>query len=214
MGKIHRIKDYEKIAAGEVIERPAAVVKELLENAIDAGASRIEVHVEEAGTRSIKIIDDGSGIEPDEVIFAFERHTTSKINEFSDVYNLSTLGFRGEALASIRAISRVEITTRTKDKDVGKRVVMEGDAVLEEGPVACPVGTSMTVKKLFFNVPVRLKFLKKDAVEFSHVSDIVTRYALACHDVAIKLFHDGHLVLDAPPSKGDLLNKIVSDLWS
>ncbi len=210
MGNIHKIKDYEKIAAGEVIERPAAVVKELLENAIDAGATRIEIHVEEAGTRSIKIIDDGSGIEPDEVILAFDRHTTSKIATFDDVYNLSTLGFRGEALSSIKAVARVEITSRTKQHELGKKVVLEGDQVLEESSVACPVGTTITVKKLFFNVPVRRKFLKNDAVEFSHISDIVTRYALAYHDVAIKLFHDGHPVLDAPPSKGDLLNKIVS----
>nr|MDO8085118.1 DNA mismatch repair endonuclease MutL [Candidatus Sigynarchaeum springense] len=210
MGNIEKIKDFEKIAAGEVIERPAAVVKELLENAIDAGATRIEVYAEEAGTMSIKVIDDGSGIEPDEVILAFDRHTTSKIKEFSDVYNLSTLGFRGEALASIKAVARVEIVTRTRRHDLGKKVVLEGDQVLEDSPVACPIGTTITVKKLFFNVPVRRKFLKNDAVEFSHISDIVTRYALAYHDVAIKLFHDGHLVLDAPASKGDLLNKIVS----
>lgn len=207
---IHKIKDYEKIAAGEVIERPAAIVKELVENSIDAGATRIEIHVEEAGTRLIKVIDDGSGIEPDEVILAFERHTTSKITEFTDVYNLKTLGFRGEALASIKAVARVEITTRTKNHELGKKVVLEDDQLVEETRVACPVGTTITVKNLFFNVPVRRKFLKKDAVEFSHISDIVTRYALACHDVSFKLFHDGHLVLDAPPSKGDLVNKIVS----
>ncbi len=210
MGNIIKIKDYEKIAAGEVIERPAAVAKELLENAIDAGATRIEIHAEEAGTRSIKVIDDGTGIEPEEVVLAFDRHTTSKIKEFDDVYKLSTLGFRGEALASVKAVARVEIVTRTKQHELGKRVVLEGDQVLEDSSVACPVGTTITVKKLFFNVPVRRKFLKNDAVEFSHISDIVTRYALAYHDVAIKLFHDGHLVLDAPPSKGDLLNKIVS----
>jgi DNA mismatch repair protein MutL len=210
MGNIHRILDYEKIAAGEVIERPAAIVKELLENSIDAGAARVEIHVEEAGTRLIKVIDDGSGIEPDEVILAFDRHTTSKIKEFNDVYNLSTLGFRGEALASIKAVTRVEIATRTKQNELGKKVVLEADQVLEESQLACPVGTTITVKKLFFNVPVRRKFLKKDAVEFSHISDIVTRYALAYHDLSFKLFHDGHLVLDAPPSKGDLLNKIVS----
>ncbi|MEX2684530.1 MAG: DNA mismatch repair endonuclease MutL [Candidatus Sigynarchaeota archaeon] len=210
MGNIHKIKDFEKIAAGEVIERPAAVVKELLENAIDAGATRIEINIEEAGTKSIKVIDDGCGIEPEEVILAFDRHTTSKINEFNDVYNLSTLGFRGEALASIKAVARVEIVTRTKKHDLGKKVVLEGDQLLEDSSVACPIGTTITVKKLFFNVPVRRKFLKNEAVEFSHISDIVTRYALAYHDVAIKLFHDGHLVLDAPPSKGELLNKIVS----
>ncbi|MBN2152254.1 MAG: DNA mismatch repair endonuclease MutL [Candidatus Lokiarchaeota archaeon] len=210
MAKIHKIDEYEKIAAGEVIERPAAVAKELLENAIDAGATRIEMHVEEAGTRSIKVIDDGAGIEPDEAVLAFERHTTSKIMTFSDVYNLSTLGFRGEALASIKAVARVEMVTRTERHEMGKRVVLEGDQLLEDGPVACPVGTTVVVKKLFFNVPVRRKFLKNDAVEFSHISDIVTRYALAYHDLSIKLFHDGHLVLDAPPSKGDLLNKIVS----
>jgi DNA mismatch repair protein MutL len=210
MGHIHKIKDYEKIAAGEVIERPAAIVKELLENSIDAGATRVEIYAEEAGTRSVKVIDDGSGIEPDEVILAFERHTTSKITEFNDVYNLSTLGFRGEALASIKAVARVEIATRTKHHELGKKVVLEDDQVLEDTSIACPVGTTITVKKLFFNVPVRRKFLKKDAVEFSHISDIVTRYALAYHDVSFKLFHDGHLILDAPSSKGDLLNKIVS----
>nr|MDO8110040.1 DNA mismatch repair endonuclease MutL [Candidatus Sigynarchaeota archaeon] len=210
MGKIQKIKDYEKIAAGEVIDRPASVVKELLENSIDAGADRIQIHVEAAGTKSIKVIDNGSGIEPDEAIFAFERHTTSKIHEFNDIYNLATLGFRGEALASIKAVAHVEITTRTKAHDVGKMVVMEDDKILEDTDVACPVGTTMVVKNLFFNVPVRRKFLKNDAVEFSHISDIVTRYALACHDIDIKLFHDGRLVLDAPPSKGLLLNKIVS----
>ncbi|HME53953.1 MAG TPA: DNA mismatch repair endonuclease MutL [Candidatus Lokiarchaeia archaeon] len=210
MGNIQKIKDYEKIAAGEVIDRPASVVKELLENSIDAGASRIEIHVEAAGTKSIKVIDNGSGIEPDEVILAFDRHTTSRIHEFEDIYNLSTLGFRGEALASIKAVSRTEIATRTVDHELGKKVVLEEDRVLEDSEIACPVGTTVVVKKLFYNVPVRKKFLKNDSVEFSHISDIVTRYALASHDIDIKLFHDGRLVIDAPASKGDLLNKIVA----
>lgn len=210
MGSIHKIEDYEKIAAGEVIERPASVVKELLENAIDAGADRIEIHAEQAGIKSIKVIDNGKGIAPDEVVLAFERHTTSKISGFDDIYKLVTLGFRGEALASIKAVARVEVVTRPRDRDVGRRVVFEGDAIVDQGDVACPAGTTILVKNLFYNVPVRRKFLKKEAVEFSHMSDIVTRYALAYHDRDIKLYHDGRKVIDAPASEGDLLNTIVS----
>ncbi|MHA1368471.1 MAG: DNA mismatch repair endonuclease MutL [Promethearchaeota archaeon] len=210
MNTIHEIQDYEKIAAGEVIERPASVVKELIENSIDAGASRIEVHVEDAGKKLIKVIDNGRGIPPDEVKFAFHRHTTSKIRGFQDIYNLSTLGFRGEALASIKAIAKVEIITRTKDNELGRKVVFEGDACVDESEVSCPVGTTISVKHLFYNVPVRRRFLKSKAVEFSHISDIITRYALAYHELDIKLFHDGRKVIDAPPSQGNLLNTIVS----
>ena len=210
MGIIHKIADYEKIAAGEVIERPASIVKELLENALDAGADRVEIHVEQAGLKSIKVIDNGKGIEPEEVVLAFDRHTTSKITGFDDIYKLVTLGFRGEALASIKAVARVEIVTKTKERDLGRRVVFEGDTIVDQGDVACPDGTTILVKNLFYNVPVRRKFLKKEAVEFSHVSDIVTRYALACHDRDLKLFHDGRKIIDAPASKGDLLNTIVS----
>ncbi|MHA1793631.1 MAG: DNA mismatch repair endonuclease MutL [Promethearchaeota archaeon] len=210
MGKIHFIDEYEKIAAGEVIDRPASAVKELLENAIDAGATRIEIRVEKAGKKLIKIIDNGSGIAPEDVLMAFERHATSKIENFSDIYALSTLGFRGEALSSIKAIARVEMVTRTSSQDVGKKVIFEDDALIEESEVACPVGTSITVKKLFFNVPVRKRFLKNDAVEFAHISDIVTRYALAYHELDIKLFHNGKKVIDAPPSNGNLLNTILA----
>ncbi|MFX0101915.1 MAG: DNA mismatch repair endonuclease MutL [Candidatus Hodarchaeota archaeon] len=210
MGQIIKIDDYEKIAAGEVIERPASIVKELLENAIDAGASRIEIHVENAGKKAIKVIDNGSGIEPDDVKIAFERHTTSKIRDFSDIYNLSTLGFRGEALASVKAVAKVEMITKTSTYDLGRKIVFKGNALVEETDESCPDGTTITVKDLFYNVPVRKKFLKNDAVEFAHVSDIVTRYALVNHDIDIKLYHNGRKILDAPPSNGNLLNTIVS----
>jgi DNA mismatch repair protein MutL len=210
MGLIHQIVDYDKIAAGEVIERPASVVKELLENSIDAGADRIEIHVEEAGVKSIKVVDNGCGIEPEDAIIAFDRHTTSKIDKFEDIYDLKTLGFRGEALASIKAVARIEMVTRTKEHELGHKVVFDGDRLVEEADVPAPVGTSMTVKNLFFNVPVRRKFLKSRAVEFAHISDIVTRYALCYHEIDLKLFHDGKRVINAPPSRGNLLNKVVA----
>ncbi|MHA1683573.1 MAG: DNA mismatch repair endonuclease MutL [Promethearchaeota archaeon] len=207
---IHEILGYEKIAAGEVIDRPSSVVKELLENAIDAGSTRVEVHVEAAGKKLIKVIDDGRGILPGEVTFAFEKHTTSKINDFQDVYKLNTLGFRGEALASIKTVARVEVITKRRERKLARKVTFEGDELIDESDVAAPDGTTIIVKNLFYNIPVRRKFLKKDAVEFAHISDIVTRYALAYHELDIKLFHNGRKVLDAPSSGGNLLNTIVS----
>ncbi|MBD3187205.1 DNA mismatch repair endonuclease MutL [Candidatus Bathyarchaeota archaeon] len=210
MAHIREIKDYDKIAAGEVIERPASIVKELLENSIDAGASRVQVVVKKAGKQEIEVIDDGNGIPAGELKLAFEKHTTSKIGEFSDIYDLHTLGFRGEALASIKAVARVEMISKPGNQEMGRKIVFENNALVEERDVSAPDGTTVTVKHLFKAIPVRRKFLKKDSVEFAHISDIVTRYALAYHALDIKLIHNGRKVLDAPPSNGNLLNTIAS----
>jgi len=184
-----------KIAAGEVIERPASVVKELVENALDAGARRVDVEIIEGGKRLIRVRDDGCGMSPQDAVLAFQRHATSKIRSADDLFRIRTLGFRGEALPSIAAIAQVEIVTRERDADGGTRVVVEGGAVTELKEVGCPPGTTVTVKNLFFNTPARLKFLKTDATEAGHVSELLSRFALCHHDVAFSLVHNGQEVL-------------------
>ncbi len=176
-----------KIAAGEVIERPASIVKELVENAIDAGASNISVDIKGGGIPYIRIIDNGSGIDTDDVVIAFERHATSKIKHADDLFSISTLGFRGEALASIAAVSNVEITTRTKDSETGTFVKISGGKLLEESRIGCPVGTTIVIRDLFFNTPARYKFLKKDTTEATYVADMLSRIALARTDISFKL---------------------------
>ena len=149
-----------KIAAGEVVERPAAVVKELVENAIDAGATKIIVKIQEGGKKSIYVSDNGVGMSQEDAELALLRYTTSKIRTAKDLTNISTLGFRGEALASICAVSRLELITRTEDQNTGTKIIAEGGTVKEISEVACPTGTTVTIRDLFFNVPARKKFLK------------------------------------------------------
>ncbi len=154
-----------KIAAGEVIDRPSSVVKELVENAIDANASAITIEIKEGGISFIRITDDGSGIQEDDMEISFERHSTSKIRSADDLDVVKTMGFRGEALASIAAIANVEMVSKTENAETGHRIVIEGGNVLEKTEVGAPKGTRITVEKLFFNTPVRYKFLKKDKIE-------------------------------------------------
>ncbi len=196
--KIKKIEDAEKIAAGEVVERPANVVKELIENSIDAGAKEIRIIVKKAGKSLIHVIDDGIGIPPDEIIIAFERHTSSKINRFEDLEVLSTLGFRGEALASIAAVSQVEITSRIKEKERGVKLVIEDGKIVDKKEIFCPIGTDIKVKSLFYNIPARLKFLKKDPTELGQITDIIQRYALAYPHIHFIYMHNDLNILNCP----------------
>jgi DNA mismatch repair protein MutL len=184
-----------QIAAGEVVERPASVVKELLENSLDAHARRVVVRVELAGRRLIEVADDGCGIPADEVGLALARHATSKLRNAEDLFHIRTLGFRGEALASIGSVSRLTIVSRTEDAETGARLVVEGGQARVLERIGAPVGTVVRVEDLFYNVPARLKFLKQDATERQQIDGLLSRYALAYADVALQLFQDGRPVL-------------------
>lgn len=175
------------IAAGEVVERPASAVKELIENSVDAGAKNITVEIKNGGMSYIRVTDDGEGIAPEDAITAFARHATSKISTKEDLDKIYTLGFRGEALASIAAVARVDMFTKTKDNDLGTNIVIEGGEVIEHSEVGCPDGTTMIVRNLFFNTPARMKFLKNDAAETTAVTDIVNKMVLCHPDVSIRL---------------------------
>jgi DNA mismatch repair protein MutL len=183
-----------QIAAGEVVERPASVVKELLENALDAGAATVQVAIAGGGQRLIRISDDGSGIRSDEVELAFARHATSKLTVVDDLEHIRTLGFRGEALASIAAVSQITVTTRHKDEAGGTRLRIEGGDIVQRSAIGAPSGTIMTVENLFYNTPARLKFLKKEATERRHIASVVTHYAMAYPHVRFVLEQDGREV--------------------
>lgn len=184
-----------QIAAGEVIERPASVVKELIENSIDAGATNITIEIKNGGISYIRITDNGKGIMPDDMEIAFERHATSKIRQAKDLETVKSMGFRGEALASIAAIARVELVSKTESSDIGRKVVVEGGKVISNEEIGCPKGTTITVQNLFFNTPVRYKFLKKDFTEFGYIEDAVTRIALINPNIAIRLINSGKTVI-------------------
>lgn len=196
--KIRKILDAEKIAAGEVVERPANIVKELIENSIDAGAKEIRVIVRKAGKTLIQVIDDGLGISPEDIEVAFERHTSSKIRSIEDLDTLSTLGFRGEALASIAAVSQVEIISRTSQNERGVQLNIEGGKVISKKEVSCQVGTNIKVKKIFYNIPARQKFLKKDSTELSHITDFMQRYSLAFPKLHFIYRHNDLDILNCP----------------
>ena len=196
--KIKKIQDAEKIAAGEVIERPANVVKELIENSIDAGAREIRVIVRKAGKTLIQVIDDGLGIHPEDIELAFESHTSSKIRRIEDLDNLYTLGFRGEALASITAVSQIEIVSRTKESELGVQLSIERGKLIKRKEISCPVGTNVKVKNLFYNIPARLKFLKSDSTELGHITDIMQRYALAYPEIHFIYRHNELDILNCP----------------
>ena len=189
-----------QIAAGEVINRPASVVKELLENAVDAGADNIQIVITDAGRTLIQIIDNGCGMAPDDARLAFERHATSKIRESDDLFSLTTFGFRGEALPSIAAVSEVLLRTRTADSDTGTSITVKASETGTQEPCVCPVGSSFSVRNLFYNVPARRKFLKANQTEFSHILTEIERVALAHPEVAIELTHQGEQVLSLPAS--------------
>ncbi|WP_254279860.1 DNA mismatch repair endonuclease MutL [Haloarcula marina] len=200
----------ERIAAGEVVERPASVVKELVENAIDADANRVSVAVESGGREGIRVTDDGVGMDRESVERAVEQHTTSKIRDIDDLEGgVGTLGFRGEALHAIGAVSRLTVTTRPRGGDVGTELVVEGGEVTSVGPAGCPEGTTIEVDDLFYNVPARRKYLKQDSTEFAHVNTIATSYALANPGVAVSLSHDGRETFGTT-GQGDLRGTVMS----
>lgn len=211
MGNIVLLDDLtiNKIAAGEVIERPASVIKEMIENSIDAGANNIVVEIEKGGISYIKVTDNGKGISEDDLELAFERHATSKIRSADDLNTVTSMGFRGEALASIAAISRVELVSKTAEQENGYKVVLEGGNVLEKSIAGSPTGTSITVTNLFYNTPVRYKFLKKDFTEAGYIEDAITRTALVHPEIAIKLINSGKTVIQTN-GNGDLKTVIYS----
>lgn len=197
-----------QIAAGEVIQRPASVVKELVENAIDAHAKHIQLLVTDAGKSCIQVIDDGIGMSETDARLSFERHATSKIREAADLFDLHTMGFRGEALASIAAVAQVELRTRTRNEELGVSVVIEGNKVKEQTPISCPPGANFAVRNLFFNVPARRKFLKSNQTEMSNIMVEFERIVLAHPDVAFTLHANGTLVLNLP--EGNFRQRIVN----
>lgn len=211
MGNIVLLDDLtiNKIAAGEVIERPASVIKEMVENSIDAGANNITVEIKNGGISFIKVTDNGKGIATDDLEIAFERHATSKIRKAEDLDIVTSMGFRGEALASIAAIANVEMISKTEKQDTGYKIVIEAGNVLEKQEVGCQTGTSITVRNLFFNTPVRYKFLKKDYTESGYVEDVITRIALVNPNIAIKLINTGKTVIQTN-GNGDIKSVIYS----
>lgn len=211
MGNIVLLDDLtiNKIAAGEVIERPASVIKEMVENSIDAGATNITVEIKNGGISFIRVSDNGKGIAQDDLEIAFERHATSKIRSADDLDTVTSMGFRGEALASIAAISNVEMVSKTEEQEIGYKVVVEAGNVLEKEEAGCRTGTTITVRNLFFNTPVRYKFLKKDYTESGYIEDAITRIALVNPHIAIKLINTGKTVIQTNGS-GDLKSVIYS----
>jgi len=200
-----------QIAAGEVIERPVSVVKELLENSIDAGARRITISVEEGGCRAITVVDDGEGMERDDAVLAFQRHATSKIRDACDLATTRTLGFRGEALTSIAAVSVLEMATRARGVVSGVRLAARGGTITDLQEAGAPEGTSITVRHLFFNAPVRRRYLKSAATELGHIADCVAQYAVAHPGISFQLSQSGETIL-ATTGQGHLFDAIVAIL--
>ncbi|GBF78238.1 DNA mismatch repair protein MutL [Paenibacillus sp. 598K] len=198
-----------QIAAGEVVERPSSVVKELVENAVDAGSSRIDITIEEGGLQLIRITDNGGGIEEDDMALAFQRHATSKLLTGKDLFRIASLGFRGEALPSIAAVSRIECVSATETSGLGRRLVIEGGKELASEPYNCEQGTDMTVRDLFYNTPARLKYMKSIQTELGHISDYVYRLALAHPGIAFTLTHNGNTLLRTV-GNGDRLQVIAA----
>ena len=197
MSRIHLLDNstINKIAAGEVVERPSSVVKELLENSIDAGAGAVTVEIRDGGISLIRITDNGSGIPKADVETAFLRHATSKIEKIGDLENVLSLGFRGEALATVAAVSQTEMITKTKDETAGTRIEIHGGKIIEKSDVASNNGTTISVKNIFYNVPARRKFLKKPSVESGYVSDIVNKIALGHPEVSVKYINNSNVML-------------------
>lgn len=197
-----------QIAAGEVVQRPASAVKELLENAIDAGANDIQLVIKDAGKTLIQVIDNGCGLSPTDARMAFERHATSKIRDINDLFAIRTFGFRGEALASIAAIAQVELRSRRQEDELGTRLLIEGSEIKSQEPVSCGSGTQLLVKNLFYNVPARRNFLKKDETEFRNIHEEFVRVALAQPQIQFSLSHNGAVLYQLKPAK--LRQRIVA----
>src|SRR5918993_822373 len=199
-----------QIAAGEVIQRPASAVKELLENAVDAGATEIKLIVNDAGKALLQVIDNGKGMSETDARMCFERHATSKIKNIDDLFHIRTMGFRGEALASIAAVAQVELKTRKADNDAGTYIEIENSVVKKQEPVAAPVGTSICMKNLFFNVPARRNFLKSNPSELRHIVDEFIRVAMSFPDIFFSLTSNGQQVFHL--ERGTLKQRIVQIL--
>jgi DNA mismatch repair protein MutL len=200
-----------QIAAGEVVERPASVVKELVENSIDARATLIRLDIEEGGKKKIRIMDNGMGMLPGECKLAFSRHATSKISEFSDLETIQSLGFRGEALPSIASVAKVRCTSARSENQGGKLIVVEGGALVEDKDFACPQGTTIEVAQLFYSTPARSKFLKGDSTEFSHITQVLTQQALAYPSIQFQLTHNGRDVIQTLPT--DQIHYRIAELF-
>src|SRR6185369_2554076 len=209
---IHLLPDSvaNQIAAGEVIQRPSSAVKELLENAVDSGSSSIQLIIKDSGKTLIQIIDNGCGMSETDARMSFERHATSKISAIDDLFAIRTMGFRGEALASIAAIAQVELKTKRKEQTLGTLIEIEGAEVKKQDPVQTADGTSLAIKNLFFNVPARRTFLKANPVEMRHIIDEFQRIALANPEVHFELHHNGVMVFGLPPT--NLRQRIVNVL--
>src|SRR5256714_6477432 len=203
MSKLRALADpvANQIAAGEVVERPASVAKELVENSIDARATRITIEIEAGGRRLLKVSDDGEGMVRDDAILAFERHATSKIRLTEDLAAIGTLGFRGEALASIASVAKIELVTCTEDAKAATRVTIEGGRMRDVKDAAHPRGTTIVVRDLFFNIPARRKFLRSEATETYHLTNLVTHYALAHPEIAFTFVNNGREVVRAAPAR-------------
>ncbi len=199
----------QKIAAGEVIERPASVVKELVENSIDASPSRIEIEIKNGGRQLIRVTDDGFGMDREDAVLAIERHTTSKINSADDLWQLSTLGFRGEALATIATVSQFELVSKTKEHDFGTQIEVKGGLIQKVKDVGAPDGTTIKVQDLFFNTPARLKYLKTIPTETTYINEIISRLALGYPEISFRLQHHEYELLFTP-GKGDLYETMVA----
>ncbi|MBO5936189.1 MAG: DNA mismatch repair endonuclease MutL, partial [Clostridia bacterium] len=211
MAKINILPKHiaELIAAGEVVERPASVVKELLENAIDAGATTITLEIRNGGVRYIRITDNGCGIDHEDVPKAFLSHATSKVRDENDLNSIFTLGFRGEALASIAAVSKTEILTKTESESLGTAYAVEGGVETRYDQAGCPNGTTIVVRDLFYNTPARMKFLKKDVAEANAVADVVDKISLSHPEVSVRFIREGKQALITP---GD--GKLISAIYS
>ncbi|WP_339783232.1 DNA mismatch repair endonuclease MutL [Paenibacillus sp. FSL R7-0313] len=211
MAKIHVLDEHiaNQIAAGEVVERPASVVKELLENSVDAGATKIEVTVEEGGLLSIRVKDNGSGIEPEDMETAFYRHATSKIAHGRDLFQITSLGFRGEALASIAAVSKVEVLSASDNDGRGRRIVIEGGNLVSHEDATSPQGTDFAVRELFYNTPARLKYMKTIQTELGHISDVLYRMAMSHPNISFRLRHNENVLLQTL-GNGDLLQVVAA----
>lgn len=201
----------ELIAAGEVIERPASIIKELVENAIDAGSTAVTVEIQGGGIRYIRVTDNGCGMSREDAPRAFLRHATSKVGTAEDLDHIDTLGFRGEALASISAVAHLEVLTRPAGEDVGTRVKLSGSELEEVEDCGCPPGTTMVVRDIFYNVPARLKFLKRDVTEGNAVASIVDKIALSHPEISFQLIRDGKM-LYRTPGDGELMGAVYTVL--
>jgi len=200
-----------KIAAGEVVEKPASVIKELIENSIDAGSSNITVEIKNGGKDYIRISDDGTGINHDDILIAFMRHATSKISTLNDIYNINSLGFRGEALASISAVSNVELVSKTESSELGKKIVISGGSVLKNENIGAQTGTTIIIKDLFFNTPARLKFLKTNTAEQNAISNLVNKLAVSNLDISFKYIINDEIIFKTRGNGN--LRDIVYDIF-